>query len=527
MTADDSLTNAELIDGRYRILECVGRGGMAQVYRADDTILGRVVALKMLRTELEGNEASAGRARGEMTALASLNHPALVTLYDAHLVPGRPEYLVMEYVDGPTLAERIADGPLAPGDVAALTADLAEALHVVHSAGIVHRDIKPSNVLLSRAPFPTSRSGAKLADFGISAIVDAARLTTPGIVIGTAAYIAPEQLQGAMPAAPADIYSLGLMMLEALTGTRPFPQAEGIGAALARLNTAPVVPADLGSAWSNLLTAMTASDPGERPTASEVFAAASELTTASARPPRPVIPAAAAAAAAAAAVARSSAADAMAAPTDAVTAAMTTSTGAGALAATGATPSPSSAATSDMPMGAASLPAEPTPTRVLARSAPDGEPDRSTTRRRLGFVGAVAAVAAGAAVLAGAWMAGNAVPEPAATNPADTGPSEIATPTPEAPDETRDSGVVGNTSDDKNSEKDRKAEKEAEKASEEQRKAVEKAQKDAEEAAEDAEEAAEDTGDQQLEEAEPSPGTEPTPDGDSGSTPSQSPPPAG
>ncbi|WP_313358117.1 serine/threonine-protein kinase, partial [Microbacterium sp.] len=286
MTDDDSLPPSDLIDGRYQILECVGQGGMARVYRAKDTLLGRIVAIKVLRAELEGDDASAARARGEMTALASLNHPALVTLYDAQLVPGRPEYLVMEYVDGPTLAERIAQRPLPAAAVAALGADLAEALHVVHSAGIVHRDIKPSNVLMSQAPFPASRSGAKLADFGISALVDAARLTSPGIVIGTAAYIAPEQLQGAMPAPGADIYSLGLVMLEALTGVRAFPQSDGIGAAMARLASAPEVPADLGPAWTHLLTGMTATDPSERPIASEVFAAASELAAAS-PPPSP------------------------------------------------------------------------------------------------------------------------------------------------------------------------------------------------------------------------------------------------
>src|SRR5690606_32821293 len=131
MTNDDSLPTSGMLDARYEILECVGQGGMARVYRAKDTLLGRVVAIKLLRGELDGDDASAGRARGEMTALASLNHPALVTLYDAQLQPGRPEYLVMEFVDGPTLAARIAQGPLAPSDVAALTADLAEALHVV------------------------------------------------------------------------------------------------------------------------------------------------------------------------------------------------------------------------------------------------------------------------------------------------------------------------------------------------------------------------------------------------------------
>ncbi|WP_417505724.1 serine/threonine-protein kinase [Microbacterium sp.] len=302
---DDSLPTEALLDGRYQLQECVGQGGMARVYRADDIFLGRTVAIKMLREEMDDAQSS-GRARSEMTVLASLNHPGLVTLYDAQLVPGRAEYLVMEFIDGPTLSARIAQGPLAPAEVARLAADLAEALHVVHGAGIVHRDIKPSNVLMSRTPLAGSRSGAKLADFGISVLVDAARLTTPGLVIGTAAYLAPEQLRGEPPAPPADIYSLGLVLLEALTGARAFPEAEGIGAAMARLIETPEVPAALGSEWSTLLTRMLAADPGDRPRASEVFAASSALATAASAssrpappaPPRPAVPATVAAMAA-------------------------------------------------------------------------------------------------------------------------------------------------------------------------------------------------------------------------------------
>ncbi|MGX1791745.1 protein kinase domain-containing protein [Microbacterium sp. NPDC055312] len=458
MTDDDSLPPSGLIDGRYQVLECVGQGGMARVYRAKDTLLGRIVAIKVLRTELQGDDASAARARGEMTALASLNHPALVTLYDAQLVPGRPEYLVMEYVDGPTLADRIAQGPLPAAEVGALGADLAEALHVVHSAGIVHRDIKPSNVLMSQAPFPASRSGAKLADFGISALVDATRLTSPGIVIGTAAYIAPEQLQGAMPAPGADIYSLGLMMLEALTGVRAFPQSDGIGAAMARLTSAPDVPADLGPAWTHLLTGMTATDPSDRPIASEVFAAASELAAVSAPPPRPTMPAAVAAAALAARGA--------AASPEGATAAMTT---------------PTRLLTAET--------ATPGPTRVLPEKS--GATSRAK-RRRAGAIGAVAAAAVVAAGLAGAWMLGSDGPEPVAPDPAATRPSAPVTPPSpsSAPgDEADTTQTDTGTKEDRKTQE--KAAKEAEKAAEEQRKATEKAEKEAEKARERAEKEAE------------------------------------
>lgn len=487
MTNDDSLPTSDLIDARYQILECVGQGGMARVYRAKDTLLGRIVAIKLLRAELEGDDASASRARGEMTALASLNHPALVTLYDAQLVPGRPEYLVMEYVDGPTLADRIGQGALAPADVSALAADLAEALHVVHDAGIVHRDIKPSNVLMSQAPFPASRSGAKLADFGISALVDAARLTSPGIVIGTAAYIAPEQLQGAMPAPPADIYSLGLVMLEALTGTRAFPQSEGIGAAMARLTARPEVPTEFGAGWSDLLTAMTSTDPADRPTASDVFAAASDL--AAGRPPRPTVPAAVVAAALAAGAVPPAAASTPDA--ESPTAAMTTPT--------------------------RTLPAE-TPAAPAAGSASPQPPQTGRgssrpARRRVGVIGAAAAAAVATSVLAGVWMTGSAAPEPVATTPADTGPSAPATPavpaiapeeeavepqTDQSSDQDREAQEKAAKDAEKAAEEQRKA---AEKAAEEQRKAAEKARKDAEKAQEEAEEAEEN----QEDEAEPTP----------------------
>ena len=285
---EDSAPTQELLGGRYQLRECVGQGGMARVYRADDVLLGRTVAIKLLNAGSEG--VPSDRARSEMTVLASLNHPAMVTLYDAQLVPGKAEYLVMEFVDGPTLSARIAQGPVPPTDVAMIAADLAEALHVVHGAGVVHRDVKPSNVLLSPTSLPGSRSGAKLADFGISVLVDDARLTSPGVVIGTAAYLAPEQLRGAPPAPAADIYSLGLVLLEALTGKRAFGQAEGIGAAMARLIEVPEVPRSVGPQWADLLTRMVAIAPEDRPSAAAVFAAASMLASAPAIPPRPPVP---------------------------------------------------------------------------------------------------------------------------------------------------------------------------------------------------------------------------------------------
>jgi len=284
---DEEPTSA-LLGGRYALHESIGRGAMAEVFRADDVVLGRTVAVKILRTAPDGS-LLAPRARTEMSLLASLNHHSLVTLYDAMVLPGQVPYLVMELVDGPTLAERLHDGPMDTGQVAQLGAELAAALHVVHEAGIVHRDVKPSNILLATDPVPGRRPRAKLADFGVAYLADGERYTSPGMVIGTAAYLAPEQVRGASPAPSADIYSLGLVLREALTGERAFPDATGIGAITARLIERPDLPDDLGEAWVALLGRMIAFDPDDRPTALEVAELAAELPT-TPTPRRPASP---------------------------------------------------------------------------------------------------------------------------------------------------------------------------------------------------------------------------------------------
>jgi len=424
---------------------------MGQVYRAEDLHLGRTVAIKLLRSEFDG-ASSSSRARSEMTVLASLNHPALVTLYDAQLVPGHAEYLVMEFVDGPTLSALIAQGPVAPGKVAMLAADLAEALHAVHSAGIVHRDVKPSNVLLSQSPLPGSRSGAKLADFGISILADAARLTSPGMVVGTAAYLAPELLKGAPPVPPADVYSLGLVLLEALTGERAFADATGIGAAMARLIETPEIPAYLGREWATLLNGMLAMEPGDRPTAAEVFAAASRIGRAPVPPPLPPMPAAVAAAAFAGAAAR-------------------------------ATPEPA-----PEPLSAPeTLPA-------VTHTVPLPPPSTATTdkRRRVGVVGGLVAALVAASVAIGLLLTGNSTPEPQVTTPADTEQTPAPAPSTPSDNDPADTPVVpvenpqpapGGEPVGKPTEGQQKAADEAKKAAEEAAKKVEEAAKRAEEEA--------------------------------------------
>jgi serine/threonine protein kinase len=264
------------LDARYRLGTVIGRGGMASVYRGEDLALGRQVAVKVFAEAAEGID-DADRRKSETALLASLTHRALVRLYDASRDPetGR-EYLVMELVDGRDLRETLKLGPLSPADAAGMLADLAEALHVIHDRSIVHRDIKPANVLLEPAHLPSRSWNAKLADFGIARLIDDARLTRTGLLVGTPGYLSPEQVSGAAPGPAADIYSLGLLTLEARTGVTAFP-GPAVEAASARLVRDPDVPESLGPDWVSLLRAMTAREPGDRPSALDVAIAATAL----------------------------------------------------------------------------------------------------------------------------------------------------------------------------------------------------------------------------------------------------------
>jgi predicted Ser/Thr protein kinase len=272
--ATDGMTGS-VIAGRYRVTGLLGRGGMAAVYRAEDESLGRTVAVKVFAAG--GAEAeSLKREASEIRLLATMNHHALVTLFDASVdsVDGAERaFLVMELVDGPTLQQRLGDGPLASREVAITAVDLAEALHVVHDRGVVHRDIKPGNILLSPALSADREYRAKLADFGIAYLIDSTRLTTPGTLVGTAAYLSPEQANGSAPGPACDVYSLGLVLLEALTGERAFPGSL-IESLTARLMRSPEIPGSLGYEWKSLLSRMTARNPEERPTPIEVADAA-------------------------------------------------------------------------------------------------------------------------------------------------------------------------------------------------------------------------------------------------------------
>lgn len=269
------------LGGRYRLLDEIGRGSMGTVHRARDEFLGRDVAVKLIEPPVVDAEALR-RDEDEVKVLARLNHHGLVTLFDAGSDLSdaqRPRiYLVMELIDGPDLRDRLGQGSLSSADVAQIGYDLAMALGYVHDHGVVHRDVKPANIMMFDYGHDAARVRAKLTDFGIAMLMEAP-LGGDGSFIGTAAYVSPEQAKGEPLGPASDIYSLGLVLLECLTGMRSFP-GDPLPSALARLLRAPDIPADLDPQWLRLLAAMTATDPAARPTARGAATALAEITIA-------------------------------------------------------------------------------------------------------------------------------------------------------------------------------------------------------------------------------------------------------
>ena len=254
-----STTPPTLLDGRYQVAERLGGGGASDVYRAHDLRLGRPVAVKLFRSPAGAH--SDRRCGNEARLLANLNHHGLVDVYDAGWHDNR-EFLILRLVEGRTLGRRIAAGPLDAGDVVRIGTVLAEALHHVHARGIVHRDVKPSNVLCG------DDGDVFLTDFGISHPAGAEGSDQSGVVVGTAPYLAPEQVQGGPVGPPCDVYALGLVLLECLTGRREYPGGQ-IEAAMARLHREPVVPAHTPASLGRLIRSMTALDPSARPSAEQ------------------------------------------------------------------------------------------------------------------------------------------------------------------------------------------------------------------------------------------------------------------
>ncbi|WP_170184912.1 serine/threonine-protein kinase [Saccharothrix texasensis] len=243
--------------GRYELAGTLGIGGMAEVRRGWDTVLRRAVAVKLF--DATGDPDAGRRFDNEARTLARLSHPGLVSVYDAGHSDGTA-FVVLRLVEGRTLRDRIAEGPLSVPEVRDLGARLAEALAYVHEQGVVHRDVKPSNILLDDDGTPY------LADFGLAHLADSTRFTRTNQMVGTAAYLAPEQVRGSEVGPAADVYSFGLVLLECLTGRREYPGGD-VESAVARLHRPAVVPDDLPDDLVRLLSLTTSLSVRRRPTA--------------------------------------------------------------------------------------------------------------------------------------------------------------------------------------------------------------------------------------------------------------------
>ncbi|HEX6700693.1 MAG TPA: serine/threonine-protein kinase [Gaiellaceae bacterium] len=281
----------DLVAGRYRILRRLGHGPMSDVYLAEDVELGRQVALKLL-----GPGADAARFEREARAAAALTHPNVTQLFDYGRTGDQP-FMVLEYLSGGTLEERLRYGdPLPDPETEEIARGVAAGLAHAHERGLVHRDLKPSNVLFD----PDGRP--KIADFGIARIGDTGSLTDSGTVMGTAAYISPEQAAGE-PAGPAsDVYSFGVMLFRMLTGRLPFEAEQAMELAAMHLDLpAPPVESlrpDAPSRLAGLANSALAKDPADRPADGSALAAALGVPragideTATAILPPPAMPAA-------------------------------------------------------------------------------------------------------------------------------------------------------------------------------------------------------------------------------------------
>jgi len=229
----ETLAPDRILGGRYRLRRELARGGMATVWEAEDKVLTRRVAIKVLHPHLAGDDAFRTRFRREAVAAAKLAHPHIVTTYDT----GRDAdvaYIVMELVQGTTLARQLKDhGPLPVAKAVDVAMQVADALACAHAHGVVHRDVKPANILLRED------GHVKVADFGIAKAGTGHDLTRTGVVMGTAKYLSPEQVSGSPADAGSDIYALGIVLYEMLAGTPPFIGDSDLSTAVARLTAAP------------------------------------------------------------------------------------------------------------------------------------------------------------------------------------------------------------------------------------------------------------------------------------------------
>ena len=270
----------QLLHGRYRLVSPLARGGMAEVWEGVDDVLTRPIAVKLLHPHLAADEAFEERFRREAIAAARLAHPNVVATFDTGEDEGTA-FIVMELVRGRTLRDLLieAGGALPPWLAAAIGIQVADALHHAHEAGIVHRDVKPANILVCDAE-PGSAPQVKVADFGIAraATQDGADLTQPGALLGTAKYLSPEQVQGGDPDARSDVYALGIVLYECLTGRAPFSADTEVATAMAHVHSEALKPRQIRAGIPRSLEVIVnramAKDPADR------YATAADLASA-------------------------------------------------------------------------------------------------------------------------------------------------------------------------------------------------------------------------------------------------------
>jgi eukaryotic-like serine/threonine-protein kinase len=256
------------LGSRYTLTDRIAAGGMGDVWRATDSVLGRDVAVKVMRATAADDPTFAERFRDEARHSAGMSHQNIATVYDYGEDEGTA-YLVMELVDGEPLSQMIARGPMPPDQVRGIVGQAALALAAAHAAGVVHRDVKPANILLT----PDGR--VKLTDFGIARATDGVSHTRTGEVLGTPQYLSPEQALGKGATGSSDLYALGVITQEMLTGRKPFDAGTPVATALAQVNDPPPplpdwVPSDL----RRIVDQSLAKDPADRPTSAAAVAAA-------------------------------------------------------------------------------------------------------------------------------------------------------------------------------------------------------------------------------------------------------------
>ncbi|CAN5558786.1 protein kinase [soil metagenome] len=275
------------LSGRYRLQRLIATGGMGQVWEAVDSRLGRRVAVKVLKAEYSSDPEFVERFRAEARTVAMLNHPGIASVHDYGETDmdgeGRTAYLVMELVNGEPLNSVIKrTGRLSLRHALDMLEQTGRALQVAHTAGLVHRDVKPGNILIT----PTGQ--VKLTDFGIAKAVDAAPVTQTGMVMGTAQYIAPEQALGHDATAASDVYALGVVGYEAVSGKRPFTGDGALTVAMKHIKETPApLPADLPPNVRELIEITLVKNPGMRYRSGGPFADAVAAVRSGRRPPRP------------------------------------------------------------------------------------------------------------------------------------------------------------------------------------------------------------------------------------------------